>query len=649
MKKRNISIMMLVAMLGMSCVEHEIVQPEINKPVIDAPSDDDENNKPNVEQEVYPRLILKADMIETYKQRFDALPEGSQGKKNKIVKALFSSDEDEKKAATNEFISYWKDYSSRWTEEELTGSDDGVALRGVWRCIHLYDIVKSFGYLSVADENEFKLALRCAINTAIGNNSAFPEIPEDKKRTQNIYTDVYLAAGIVGLAFPSLPEAENWVSYALSELEWQLQNCIVDTYCWNESPRYHIYTMKTMAQFMEVYKNVKDIDLFQKEQFKNMAYWFVKFNTPEDNTTADKSGLQNGAKMIPGIGDTAWGENITPVNHFASHYKDTDPTLSAELMWLWNRSGYNYSEEPVLDLLIDRSLPEKVPVNLGSDICNTKGYVLMRSGFNTSDEIWFMFKSGRSSHHEHPDNNSFSLIAFGTPFALDSGAGEYSDPVHQSWHKKSISHNQIVFVKNNSYESQYIDWNQQDGKILNFKSDEDIDYVMAEASTACRVDLNNREIIFVKPDYFVIRDKVSTTMNSVWRMQTPCDNINWEDHKITCSNTTLGTSLDIHVPMQELTEKEFADGHFGTWTEANPDKNVSMYPMKYQTTLEIPVNNGEIITILHPKKNGVQELTVTESGGTINITGHGRTDEIKFTDSGVEIKKSDKNITLTNN
>lgn len=130
MKKRNISIMMLIAMLGMSCVEHEIVQPEINKPVIDAPSDDDENNKPNVEQEVYPRLILKADMIETYKQRFDALPEGSQGKKNKIVKALFSSDETEKKLATNEFISYWKNYSAKWTEEELTGGDDGVALRG---------------------------------------------------------------------------------------------------------------------------------------------------------------------------------------------------------------------------------------------------------------------------------------------------------------------------------------------------------------------------------------------------------------------------------------------------------------------------------------------------------------------------------------
>lgn len=658
MKKRNISIMMLIAMLGMSCVEHEIVQPEINKPVIDAPSDDDENNKPNVEQEVYPRLILKADMIETYKQRFDALPEGSQGKKNKIVKALFSSDETEKKLATNEFISYWKNYSARWTEEELTGGDDGVALRGVWRCIHLYDIVKSFGYLSVTDENEFKLALRSAIILAVGNNSASPEIPDWYKRTQNIYTDVYLAAGIVGLTFPSLPEAENWVNYALSELDWQLQNCVVDKYCWEESPRYQVYTMKVMAQFMEVYKNVKGIDLFQKEQFKNMASWFVKYNTPEDKTTAEKSGLQNGAKMMPGIGDAAWGENITPVNHFASHYKDTDPTLSAELMWLWNRSGYNYSEEPVLDLLIDRNLPEQAPANLGSEICETRGYMLMRSGFNTDDEIWFMMKSGKSSHHEHPDKNSFSLIAYGTPFALDSGTGEYSDPLHKSWHKKTFSHNTITFKNSgenniNNYMSQSSDYHSKNGDILHWETTENVDYsVTSAAQNVFGDDIteNRREVVFVKPDYFVIRDKVvANGKEAVWLMQTPCEEITWAEHKITCSNATLGTSLDIHVPMQDLTEKEFANGHFGTWTEDNPDKNVSMYPMKYQTTLEISVNNGEIITILHPKKAEMPELTVSADNGTITITGHGRTDTIEFTETGVEINKGGENISLTNN
>ena len=152
--------------------------------------------------ENYPGLILRAEMYDIYKQRFEVLPVNSPAKKNKIVKAMFSDSETDKKNATAEFISYWKDYASRWTRETLERPEpDGVSLRGVWRCIHLYDIVKSFGYLKTGEENDFRTALVQAIKWAIGTDSKNPRIPDDYFRSGNIYTDVYLAAGLVGLTF----------------------------------------------------------------------------------------------------------------------------------------------------------------------------------------------------------------------------------------------------------------------------------------------------------------------------------------------------------------------------------------------------------------------------------------------------------------
>ena len=227
--------------------------------------------------------------------------------------------------------------------------------------------------------------------------------------------------------FYDQPQSKDWVNYALAELKWQLSHSVWDG-CWHETPRYHAYTMKLMGQFMEVLYNRTGIDMFQHEKNKELAYWFVRFNSPRDKVASLNVGIADGVKLFPGLGDAAWGENLAPVNQYASHYAKTDPKLSAELMWLWSLSGYMYSEEPVLDLLIDRSLPAAAPQNMGSDICPQRGYILMRDKFETEDEIWFLLKCGKTSMHDHADKNSFSLIAYGTPMALDAGAADYNDP-----------------------------------------------------------------------------------------------------------------------------------------------------------------------------------------------------------------------------
>ena len=647
--KRIISTILMAGMFFTGCAEEYPINITVEKDVIESEDDVPGGSISGT----WPCLLLKAEDKEIYRQHYEAMPDNA-SKRNKMVKAWFSDVEADREAATEDFIEYYKNYAQRWTPEALVGSDNGVALRGVWRSIHLYDVVKSFGYLTRLQEEEFKSTLVTAIKGAVGDDSKNPFIPETSIREKNIYTDVFLAAGLVGLVFPDLEESQDWVDYALSELEWQLDHCIWDDCCWLESPRYHIYTMKCMGQFMEIYKNVTGEDLFQREEFKNLARWCILFNSPADKMAGKNAGMPEGARLLPGIGDTAWGEEISPINIFARHYTETDPELAAQLMWIYEQSGRGYSAEPVLDLLVDQNLPSTPPASLGSEICPTKGYISMRTGFNTEDEVWMMLKSGTHSWHEHPDKGSFSLIAYGTPFVLDAGSANYNDPLHRSWHKTSSSHSMVNFRNDGvtdiySYRSQ---GGSLDGTVEYWESDDDVDYAVTDATETSREKLCKREVIFVKPDYFIIRDEVEVNSGreSLWMMSSPCDEFVWGDHSILCRNTELGTSMQVHVvtPETPLVQKEWPNMHFGTWWEGEDENNVSLYPMKYLTTLEFPgPDSGEIITVLHPMKAGMSPLTVTNDNGTLKIALDGRNDEVTFTGTGATVKKGGKTIELT--
>ena len=88
-------------------------------------------------------------------------------------------------------------------------------------------------------------------------------------------------------------------------------------------------------------------------------------------------------------------------------------------------------------------------------------------------------------------------------------------------------------------------------------------------------------------------------------------------------------------------------GHFGTWTEERPDRNTTIYPFKYQQTIQFPAPaTGSIVTVLHPMKDGAKRLTVTsrDNGQTLNITKDGRQDQISFTEKGVNVTIGSKNI-----
>jgi len=557
------------------------------------------------------------------------------------LEVFLVGDEAAKRQATADFIKYWKNYSTRWRKDNLEDRPDwidGVALRGVRRSLMLYDVVASYGYLTAEQTREYRDAMVRGVEFAIGRDSAHPRITtSDKFRTMNIWTDIATAAGLIGLAFPELPQARNWIEFAVREINLQFSQYVWDG-CWHESPRYHAATLEIVGVFYHVLARRTGVDLFSHREFKAMLDWPVRFQTPPDRVAGATLGHPEGVVLLPGIGDSSWVAHSFGVPAmFAPHYARTDPHFAARLMWAWQRAGRPFDGDSVewARVLIDPTIAAE-PQLLGSDTSPGKGYVVMRSGFNTPQEVWMLLRCGnatRSPSHDNADWNAFNLYADGVPLALDSGSGAYSDPRHKAWHDKAVAHNTVVFGGRSQ--------ERRDGKILAWLTRPELDYSVSDASVAAGVEKFVRHMLFVKPGYFVIWDEIAAKETSAWMLHTPATKFDWSEHGVRCI-TPWQADLDVKVvwpatPLQPGTEK----GKYSDWKENQKQRDP--HPFQYQDYFGISNAPGrDFLVVLHPTRPGEPALQVRDVGGpghpALEISIGGRTDRIELNAGGGTVR-----------
>jgi hypothetical protein len=589
----------------------------------------------------HPNLLFTAADAPAIRSRLSKEFGGIEKIGDRNLAVFFTGDEAAKRQATADFVVYWKKYSERWQKDNLEDHPewiDGVALRGVRRSLLLYDVVASYGYLTPAQTREFRDGLVRAIEFAIGHDAAHPRITtSDKFRTMNIWTDIVAAAGLTGLAFPELPQSRPWIEFAVREINRQLAQYVWDG-CWHESPRYHAAMLEIVGVFFEVLERRTGVNLFVHPQFQAMLDWLVRFQTPLDRAAGPSLGHPEGVALLPGIGDSSWvAHSFGVAAMFAPHYVKSHPRLAGRIMWTWQRAGRPWEGDSVewARLLIDPAIPA-VPSVLGSDLSAGKGYVVMRSGFATPDEIWFLLRCGnasRSGSHDNADWNAFNLYAFGAPLALDSAAGAYSDPRHKAWHDKAVAHNTVVFGDRSQ--------ERKDGKILTWITRPELDYSVSDASVPAGVKKFIRHVLFVKPAYFVIWDEIVSTESAAWMLHTPATQFEWSEHRVRCVSPWQA-DLDVQVvwpqtPLQPGTKK----GKYSDWKEDQQQRDP--HPFQYQDYFGIPNAPGrDFLVVLHPVKPGAPALTVRDVGHAgqpaLEITDGTRTDRIELHPDSADVR-----------
>lgn len=111
--------------------------------------------------------------------------------------------------------------------------------------------------------------------------------------------------------------------------------------------------------------------------------------------------------------------------------------------------------------------------------------------------------------HQHADQNSFVINAYGDKLAIDGGAYDwYGSPHYKAYSIHTIAHNTILV----NGEGQAWRTEGADGKIDTFYSSIPYDYTVGDASNPNiyqeNLSLFKRKVLFIKPDYVVIHDQL---------------------------------------------------------------------------------------------------------------------------------------------
>lgn len=185
----------------------------------------------------------------------------------------------------------------------------------------------------------------------------------------------------------------------------------------------------------------------------------------------------------------------------------------------------------ILLALHDPRLPERSPQSLDlpmARIFHDTGFVYFRDSWDKCDKTGgdtvLELQSGgggRSRSHEHYDKNSFSLYAKGEYFIVDPGHSCYRGKPHHDYDTRTRSHNTVTingqdqslgFVERGMLHDEarnYTSYNNR-AEIAGRGFHDQIYFVASDARKCYEPYLKEfiRSVWFVKPDYFVIWDRV---------------------------------------------------------------------------------------------------------------------------------------------
>jgi len=188
---------------------------------------------------------------------------------------------------------------------------------------------------------------------------------------------------------------------------------------------------------------------------------------------------------------------------------------------VWYRHNLLGEGEDILDLLWPRPAASVPPPLRASLHFRDIGFWVMRSDFTDSSKVLVAGKAGKNDdpHHGHLDVGHVSVFWQGRGYLCDIGRSPYDEKYFDNarWdypHASSEGHN-VVFVNGEKQLPGKLykqPWNGSiGGKVLEFRSDADQDYVLMDPANAYpKVQLKGwrRHVVLSKPEVTVILDEI---------------------------------------------------------------------------------------------------------------------------------------------
>ncbi len=352
----------------------------------------------------------------------------------------------------------------------------------------------TFGTLAVYDMlySEMTEAERVKIREAVIKKCINPTAPiAHLKSADNTQALANVALGLAALTF--LSEEDGMASYVKSVKDWSLW-CLDEMLIARktEGLLYTSYAIEYIIRFADSLARITgDTDLLEHPYLREeLIKWVLYFLSPDGSTWAnfDDSSITPEFYITMNILANRYS------NGYAGWYLDkTRKGIPSTFIGIiYGAKGY-----PTTSL-------DKWPTSAAFNI----GWAALRSGWK-ADDVLLAFKSNASNwFHNHWDQNNFILNVHGEWLLSDPGYHSYNPGIESEVTTGAKGHNCILF----DGEAQSL---VGGGVMVGFLSSPNFDYVAGDA-TGAYVNLGigkwQRDILYLKPDYFLIFDEVATGM-----------------------------------------------------------------------------------------------------------------------------------------
>jgi len=283
----------------------------------------------------------------------------------------------------------------------------------------------------------------------------------------------------IALTFPEFRESPEWLRMGLQRLEEHRErDFFADGGHSERSPRN--YTLATYLSYRNLYflltahKTRDDIARNIQGSMGWTIDWWITMLAPTGE--------------IPAINDSHRGLFPAFVLRDGAEFFQK-PEVYSVLKSLFGTE--QDSVQAAMPLFASRHMP-------------ASGFTIMRTDW-TRDALYMNINYGKwNGAHTHSDLLDFEIYGYGKALAVDAGIGlTYDDPLYIPWYKSSRAHNMVV-VNDRNMERETVE-----GENILWSSTPSLDYFAGEHRGYAHLGVHHRRhIAFVKPDYWVVLDRL---------------------------------------------------------------------------------------------------------------------------------------------
>jgi len=408
----------------------------------------------------------------------------------------------------------------------------------------------------------------------------------------------YHYLGEIGLAFyGEIPKAEEWA--------WFATNIFFNTYPvwsdpdggWHEGLSYWDGYLTRITWWLDVMRATLEIDGYRKPFFSQVGYFPIYAQPPNSPrlTFGDTTG-----RRIPQDVQPLMRQFVQQTgNPYWADYLQRIGGPLEERDWVGFIRAARAQARPPVEPRSIADLPDS-RLFAGTGLAYLHTYLT-----DSYDDVQVSFKSSPfgSQSHGNEAQNSFELYAYGDALLTRSGTREiHGSPHHRGWTWQTLSCNAITV----NGQGQIAHSADARGRITDFATGEDYDYVVGDASEAYALDLvtqATRRILFVKPDLVVIYDDVETPEPSTFQyyLHTPATFEQQGDDapRFAVTGERGQCVVDLIAPQQlEFTVFEGYD------PPMRPPFDEQIHEQHLRAETTSPSDRGEFIALLNVGRSG---------------------------------------------